>query len=101
MENYNTLLEAINGLRQQGYTEDFNLHPEWLECQNGAYQIGPEDFAVDQFFRFEGDSNPADESIVYAISSQRHQLKGILVNAFGIYSDPMADEMALKLNLHP
>ena len=32
MKNYDTLSEAINDLQGNGYTYDFNLKPECLEC---------------------------------------------------------------------
>jgi len=56
------------------------------------------EFEIDRFFRFEGETDPADESILYAVSSDKYNLKGILVNAFGIYSDPVADDMIKKLS---
>ena len=100
MKSYVTLSETMNSLREEGYVEDFNLKQNCLECRNGEFQVFAEDFKVDSFYRFEGDSNPSDSAILYAISSDRHQLKGLLVNAYGIYSDPLADDMMRKLNVH-
>jgi hypothetical protein len=54
---------------------------------------------VDEYFRFEGASNPSDSAILYAISSDSKNLKGLLVNAYGIYSEPVTDEMMEKLDL--
>jgi hypothetical protein len=96
MNSY-TLSETLNDLRKQGYVEDFNLQQTCLECRNGELKLFPEDFKVDKYYRFEGASNPSDQAIVYAISSDRHKLKGVLVNAYGIYSDPVADELLQKL----
>ena len=98
MEAYNTLSETMEALRKEGYTEDFNLKENYLDCQGGKYQIMHHVFEIDRFFRFEGETDPADESILYAVSSDKYNLKGILVNAFGIYSDPVADEMIKKLS---
>ena len=97
IENYETLVEAIQGLKAQGYVEDFNLKPHCLECRNGAFEIHTEDFHIDKYFRFEGFTNPSDQSILYAISSYKYQLKGILVNGYGIYSEELSDEMLKKL----
>lgn len=97
MESYDTLSEAITALRSQGYTEDFNLKQNWIECRNGQYILSPDDFHIEKTFRFEGATNPDDESILYAISSAKHDLKGVLVNAYGIYSEPLMDEMVKKL----
>ncbi len=100
MESYSTLLEAINGLKAQGYTEDFNLKENCIDCQGGKYQLSPDDFKVDTFYRFEGNSDPEDQSVVYAISSEKHKLKGLLVNSYGIYSDAAANELVKKLEAH-
>lgn len=99
MENYETLTDAINGLKQQGYTDDFNLERNCLTCRQGQFKVFHDEFRIDKFFRFEGASDPDDQSIVYAISSDNHNLKGILVNAYGIYSDEITDEMISKLSM--
>ncbi|KIC96201.1 hypothetical protein [Flavihumibacter solisilvae] len=99
MYSYSTLSETMNDLRREGYVEDFNLKQNCLECRNGEFQLFADDFKIDKYFRFEGQSNPSDQAILYAISSDRQQLKGILVNAYGIYSDPVTDEMLKKLEM--
>src|ERR1044072_6048430 len=98
MHSY-TLSETLNELRKDGYVDDFNLQQTCLECRGGELKIFPEDFKVDKFYRFEGASNPSDQAIVYAISSDRDQLRGVLVNAYGMYSDPIADELLRKLEM--
>jgi hypothetical protein len=99
MENVDTVSQTIDSLRSEGYTEDFNLQQQCLECRNGEYRIFHDEFAVDKFFRFEGMTDPADEAVVYAISSGKHGLKGVLVNGYGIYSDGIADEMLNQLRM--
>ena len=89
----------MEALRRKGYTEDFNLQQNCLECRGGSFRLFADDFQVDQYFRFEGPTDPADESILYAISSDKHQLKGVLVNAYGIYSEPMTDQLLQKLDI--
>ena len=97
--NLPTLSGTMNELRKKGYTEDFNLKTDCLDCRGGAIRISPDDFQIDEYFRFEGPSDPADSSILYAISSQKHRLKGVLVNGYGIYTDPVTDAMAKKLKI--
>lgn len=98
MESYNTLVEALKGLEKEGYTEEFNLKQNYLESSNGTFQIQHHEFEIDKFFRFEGETDPSDESIVYAISSAKYNLKGVLVSAYGIYSEPLVDEMMKKFS---
>ena len=100
MNTMNTITEVLNKLKKDGYTIDFNLQANCIECEENALKIHPEEFVVDETFRFEGDSNPDDEAIVYAISSTKHKLKGTLVNGYGITSDELTNNMikALKIN---
>lgn len=100
MDTMTTLSEITNKLKKEGYTEDFNLQENCLICQGNMLQLAPDDFLVDKHYRFEGLSDPADEAVVYAISSAKFNLKGTLVNGYGIYSEALADEMiqALKEN---
>ena len=99
MKPYTTLSEAMNDLRKEGYVEDFNLQQNCLECRNGQFKVFADEFIIDKYFRFEGQSDPSDQAILYAISSNSHQLKGVLVNAYGIYSEPVTDEMLQKLQI--
>lgn len=93
-----TLSEVLNKLKAEGYTTDFNLNDNCLVCNGNSLQIHPNDFVVDRHFRFEGQTDPGDEAIVYAISSVKNNLKGVLVNGYGIYSNDMTDEMVKALS---
>lgn len=97
IEQYDTLIEAINSLRLQDYTEDFNLKEDCLECGLDEINLFPDEFQIDKVFRFYGPSDPDDESILYAISSDKYNLKGVLVNGYGMSSDTLTQEMVEKL----
>lgn len=96
-----TLSETLATLKKEGYSEDFNLAAKHLSCTGKAIELFPNDFVVDQHFRFEGPSDPADEAVVYAISSAKFNLKGTLVNGYGPSSDAMADELVKALRERP
>ena len=100
MKNFETLSQAMNALREEGYVEDFNLKQDCLECRNGEYRIFTDEFHIDSYYRFEGMSDPADSSILYAISSDKYGIKGQLVNGYGIYSEDTTDEIVEKLKTH-
>ena len=99
METFETLSEAIAALRKDGYTEDFNLKENCIDCQQGKHRLSPHQFHIDKFFRFEGMTNPDDQTILYAISAPELGLKGTLVNAYGLYADAIANEMVQKLSV--
>ncbi len=97
VEQYDTLVQAIEALRAQGYVEDFNLQSHCIDCRDATLELYPDDFDIVKVFRFYGPSDVDDESILYAIASEKYNLKGILVNGFGVSSDPLTAEMVEKL----
>lgn len=99
-KDYDTLSQTVESLKQQGYDLDFNIHEECLACHRTHTELSPEDFEIDAVYRFEGESNPDDEAVVYAISSPRYGVKGVLVNAYGIYADSASSALVQKLHRH-
>jgi hypothetical protein len=97
MYQYDSVAHAITELRSKGFTEDFNLEENCLVCNDQKF--APEHFDITEVIRFEGDSDPGDEAIVYGIESHSG-IKGILVNGYGYSSDPMSDAIAKKLSIH-
>lgn len=93
---YDTVSEAVNSLKKRGYDLDFNLSENCLICQDDKFDI--RDFEITELYRFEGDTDPSDEAIVYAIESTDGR-KGVLVNGYGISAEGMSAEMAKKLNI--
>jgi len=102
-KNYDTVTEAMVDLKKLGYTIDFSIltDKECLVCHKTETELSPDDFEIDNIYRFEGDSDPGDEMIVYAISSNKNNLKGIVVNAYGIYADNESSTIVKKLSMHP
>jgi hypothetical protein len=95
MITYETVVEALNDLKERGYSYDFNLSPTCLVCGEGI-QLQPTEFDIVEVHRFEGMTDPADSSIVYAIESH-HGMKGTLIDAYGAYSDSLSADMVKKL----
>jgi len=93
---YDTVSQAVNELKTRGFTMDFNLQENSIICKNEKFN--PEDFKIVEVYRFEGDSDPADEAVVYAIES-KNGLKGVLVNGYGISAETLSSEMAKKLSM--
>lgn len=96
-EKFGTLSETINRLIKLGYTQDFNTEIEYLICLRTNERLSPKDFQINQVFRFEGESDPEYQSILYAISSPKHNLKGTLVNGYGPSSNEDTSRLIEKL----
>jgi hypothetical protein len=96
MYAYDTVTEAVQGLKKRGYSIDFNLEDDRLICPETPVSLKPAEFEITEFYRFEGESDPADEAVVYVIESQAGQ-KGLLVTGFGISAEGIGEEMIEKL----
>ena len=58
------------------------------------------EFEIDETYRFEGETDPGDEMIVFAISSKKHNIKGVVINAYGVYSDSSTSKIVERLKKH-
>ena len=90
--NYETVSEAVNDLRQRGYSVDFNIKDQTLICSSGEFN--PAHFTIAEIFRYEGNSDPGDEATVYGLISDTG-MKGILVTGYGSSTDEVT-EMVLQ-----
>lgn len=97
---FDTVTEALQWLNSEGFTENFNLDENCIRFNNNKQSMSPEEFKIDYVFRFEGDTDPGDEDIVYGISSDAYKTKGVLTSAFGIYADAISTEMIKKLSIY-
>ncbi|MEP7143666.1 MAG: hypothetical protein ABI707_12380 [Ferruginibacter sp.] len=98
MENkykYNTVVSAINALRKDGFTNDFNLFEDHIAC--GKIVLKADDLKIKVLYRYEGNSDPADEATVYGLESSSG-LKGILVLGDEINSEVASTEILKRLH---
>jgi hypothetical protein len=93
---YTTVLDAITGLKERGYTVDFNLSRNGIG--DNAQILSADMFEITEVHRFEEDTNPDEEAVVYAIESS-NGTKGILINGYGPSSDVISDDMVRKLKI--
>ena len=100
MKTYITLSEAINDLTKKGYTFNFNIQQDCIWCAENNMQLQPDEFEIDEVYRFQEMSDVDNESILYAISSMQNNVKGLLVNAYSIYADTASTKLIEKLNSH-
>jgi len=98
MKTYNNLVEATNDLMKRGYTENLSLEGDTIDDKDKDIHMTADDIEIDEFYRFEGPSNPSDMSIVYAVTSKKYDIKGVLINAFGTYANNSSSAIQAKLN---
>ncbi len=87
MKYYDTVVEALNDLNKRGFTIDLNIAFDKKLCAQYDKCLSPSEFEITEIYRFEGSTNPSDEDIIYAVSSKDGKIKGIFIEAFGVYSN--------------
>ena len=82
MKNNESLVDALDDLRKRGYDADFEPQSNCLYCNSLDLRLNEAEFQIDEIYRFEDDSNPADDAVVYALTSTTG-VKGTIVDGFG------------------
>ncbi|MEJ7588060.1 MAG: phosphoribosylpyrophosphate synthetase [Ferruginibacter sp.] len=82
-----TLVDCHKKMMEDGFKEDFVIEDEQLKCVRTEKKYKPSEITINNFFRFEGQSNPDDSSVMYVVESN-DGAKGTIVDAYGAYADP-------------
>ena len=90
------ITEVLNKVKRKNYSLKFRREATCLYCFELSEFIMPEDFTVDEYYYFQVISNPAEDRILYAISSSEG-IKGFLVDTHRVYMDNVSPEMLHKL----
>lgn len=83
---YSTMVDATKGLKERGFTHEFKLREDGMECLETGVKYQPDDMKIVEYHRFEGMSNPADMSAVFAIECN-DETQGLVVSSYGPYAD--------------
>ena len=100
MKNYESLVDALDDLKKRGYEADFEPQSNCLYCSNLDLRLHEEEFHVDEVYHFEGDSNPSENAVVYALTSPSG-VKGTIVDGAGASSDNISFDTSKTLQNHP
>ncbi|TNE56388.1 MAG: phosphoribosylpyrophosphate synthetase [Bacteroidetes bacterium] len=83
---YQTLSQAVEALQEKGFTSAFKLEGDHLLSLLNGLRYSPADLRIVGQYRFEGESNPADLAVVFAVEAQ-DGLRGMVVSSYGTYAD--------------
>ncbi|PYF75578.1 hypothetical protein [Pedobacter nutrimenti] len=82
----NTLSQILEKLRQKGLDNEIKMTDHGKMQGVGQNKIyNPDDLTIIKTYRFEGDSDPADNSVLYLLEDKEGQI-GYILDAYGMYS---------------
>src|SRR5688572_33463585 len=89
-DEMSSMVTVLSKLTKSGYTTQFKPDKKGLCSMTTNKNYKPKDVKIEHFYRFEGESDPADSSIVYAIETNSGE-KGTLIDSYGAQSDPLLE----------
>lgn len=95
---YETVSEALSGLASRGFEHDFGIDAHAITCSNSRMYAAA-DVEIVEWYRFEGDTDPADEAIVLGISAS-DGVKGTLVMNYGPSMEQANAAFLDKVTMH-
>lgn len=81
-----SLSSCLKKIVNDGYVEDFKVTDNRLEAVQQQRNYSSEEIQVVNFFRFEGESDPGDNAILYVMETN-DGIKGTLIDSYGTYND--------------
>jgi hypothetical protein len=87
--HYATVSEALKQLNKKGFIHDFNLIDETI-------RKNPNNYDIEHVYRYDGDTNPDEEAVVYGITSNSG-VRGVYVAGFSANSESEAASVLAKL----
>lgn len=79
--NFDTLSQATNALTKDGYTESFKAENDKIIGTTSKKKYLPEELEITKYYRFDGMTNPQDDTIVFAIKA-KDGAKGTLIMSY-------------------
>ena len=94
------ITSCLNKVQEKGFTDQYRAKGTYLYCLDNNCIYYPADITVENFYRFEGPSNPDDMAILYAIETSDGR-KGTLIDAYGYYAcEEVGDLMVAVESIH-
>ncbi|MBS7333504.1 MAG: hypothetical protein KIG88_07930 [Weeksellaceae bacterium] len=88
---YKSASIALEELKALGYTIDYNLEKDCI-------RVNPDVFDITYIYRYEGATNPGDESSVYGIINNENGDKGVYVLG-SLGTDDEIDQFIIDLEI--
>lgn len=91
MYHYATVSRALEELAAKGFTVDFNI-------QEDRIINSPHEFEIVHVYRYEGETDPGDEAMVFGIKSSTGE-KGVFVAGLSAFTDNSAAMVLNELSI--
>ena len=92
-----TLSEAIARLEAAGFRDSFRPEAGRLWALAAQRFFAPDALVVEEVVRFEGESDPDEQAILFALRSPAGDVRGTFTTSYGPLMDPASTEVVRLL----
>jgi hypothetical protein len=89
--NLKPMNEVMADLAEKGFTHNFRIEGNHLINNESRQSFSADEVSLVDHYRFEGESDPGDASILYALETTTGE-KGTLINTYGAGADLETNE---------
>lgn len=93
---YNTMVEAVEALKKRGFSQNMSVNEDGKLALTDGKTFPPDEVTLVEYHRFEGETNPSDSSIVYAVESTSGA-KGTVVDSYGAEGSEITSKFMNKV----
>ncbi|WP_292009929.1 hypothetical protein [Chryseobacterium sp.] len=98
-----TLSQVMKTMSQRGVSREFRMNDAGeMKFENSEKSYKPEDLTILKSYRFEGDSNPDDNAVLYVVKDTAGNL-GMIIDSYGAdsnYPGEKFDEFLRDIPIH-
>lgn len=95
--NMQSLIDVLVHIEKQGFTSQFEVNGKYLVSLKTGNHSTAQEIRIVHFYRFEGESSPEDNAIMYAIETSNNE-KGTLVDGYSNAADPSTSDFIREVN---
>ncbi|UZT96243.1 hypothetical protein ODZ84_13520 [Chryseobacterium fluminis] len=87
-----TLSQVMSKLAQRGIHREFRMNENCeMKFENSEKNYKPDELIILKTYRFEGDSNPDDNAVLYVLKDTSGNL-GMIIDSYGAHSNYPGEE---------
>lgn len=94
-----TLGDRMRQLEAAGWVEQLSVSEAGLRCDACGRRAAPEEVVIDESYRFEGPSDPADEATLFALTMPCGH-RGVLPAGYGKDTEPDVVNVLKRLRMN-
>ncbi|CAD7806460.1 hypothetical protein CHRY9390_01514 [Chryseobacterium aquaeductus] len=92
IDQMSTLSQVMNTMAKRGITREYRMNDACeMRYEDSERNYKPEDLTILKSYRFEGDSNPDDNAVLYILTDTEGNI-GMIIDSYGADSNYPGEE---------